>query len=543
LAIILEQVKKVQCDKNYFHTWRCLSLFRLLIVDDEPFIAEGISRIVDWAEYGIEICLATSSSLEALDYILKNHVDILLTDIKMPDLNGIDLIRTIKQREIDVCIIVLSGYNEFEYVRTAALMGIENYLLKPVNIAELDKTLLNTIRNIENKKLNLKNKHENYMILRNNILNIWVNGNMESGIIKEKLSLIGINSTADCYQAIIIRLLPREVGDNDISISCMKEAEIYLAEFTAWQNSYVSFYNGNNELVLIHMNSENNGNLPTPEFADNLAHSLRKAINTDVFICIGNTVYEPALLHHSYHFAHDIASCASYIGFNTLTCNVNNILSYNNNELTAEQCRNLRMFALMQDFDAVSLYFSNAIKNTYAVKPILKTVLLTAVYSVFSEFEDYLVPTRGEILSSRKSLPLADNISSSSDCMEVFKQTISLISSYILTNKRETNTNYVTRMKRIAQNRSSEIISLKIISDEFGMSPIYLGSLFIHETGETFSSYINRIKIDKAKLLLKDKSLKIADVSRLTGFSTINYFYAIFKKQTGLSPAEYREKL
>lgn len=518
-------------------------MFRLLIVDDEPFIAEGISRIVDWAEYGIEICLATSSSLEALDYILKNHVDILLTDIKMPDLNGIDLIRTIKQREIDVCIIVLSGYNEFEYVRTAALMGIENYLLKPVNIAELDKTLLNTIRNIENKKLNLKNKHENYMILRNNILNIWVNGNMESGIIKEKLSLIGINSTADCYQAIIIRLLPREVGDNDISISCMKEAEIYLAEFTAWQNSYVSFYNGNNELVLIHMNSENNGNLPTPEFADNLAHSLRKAINTDVFICIGNTVYEPALLHHSYHFAHDIASCASYIGFNTLTCNVNNILSYNNNELTAEQCRNLRMFALMQDFDAVSLYFSNAIKNTYAVKPILKTVLLTAVYSVFSEFEDYLVPTRGEILSSRKSLPLADNISSSSDCMEVFKQTISLISSYILTNKRETNTNYVTRMKRIAQNRSSEIISLKIISDEFGMSPIYLGSLFIHETGETFSSYINRIKIDKAKLLLKDKSLKIADVSRLTGFSTINYFYAIFKKQTGLSPAEYREKL
>src|SRR5690349_16006765 len=108
-------------------------MYRVLIVDDESFILDGLKVIIDWEEYGLEIAGQSSNGVKALELIKQSGFHILITDIKMPYMDGIELIKKIRQEEINIKIIILSGYDDFEYVREAAKHGIENYLLKPIN--------------------------------------------------------------------------------------------------------------------------------------------------------------------------------------------------------------------------------------------------------------------------------------------------------------------------------------------------------------------------------------------------------------------------
>lgn len=112
-------------------------MYRLVIVDDEEKITEGIANLFPWAELGFEVVKACSKGFEALDYIKNNPVDVLLSDIEMPDLNGIELCAQIQ--EMNVKVIFISSYQKYEYFRSAILYQVEDYLLKPVKFEELKK--------------------------------------------------------------------------------------------------------------------------------------------------------------------------------------------------------------------------------------------------------------------------------------------------------------------------------------------------------------------------------------------------------------------
>ena len=116
-------------------------MYRLLIVDDEPMIVEGLKAYILTADYPFSAVDTASNGREALEQMEKQPPDMLITDIRMPQLDGIGLLSAVREREWGTKVIVLSGYNDFEYVRSMAVLGIENYLLKPVNEEELYATV------------------------------------------------------------------------------------------------------------------------------------------------------------------------------------------------------------------------------------------------------------------------------------------------------------------------------------------------------------------------------------------------------------------
>ena len=105
-------------------------MYRVMLVDDEPFILDGMKKLIDWDEMGLEIVAEAYDGIQALDILEKTRIDILLTDIKMPNLNGLELIKKIKHLYTNIKTIILSGYDDFEFVKERRLLGIENYLLK-----------------------------------------------------------------------------------------------------------------------------------------------------------------------------------------------------------------------------------------------------------------------------------------------------------------------------------------------------------------------------------------------------------------------------
>ena len=126
-------------------------MYHAVIVDDEPLIVEGLVKAIEWNGFHIEIALATTDPLSALDYILEHPVHIVITDVSMPVMSGLQLIEKIKAAKPSLYAIVLSAYDNFEYARTALRYGAENYLLKPLDPGELSETIVQIISCLLNK--------------------------------------------------------------------------------------------------------------------------------------------------------------------------------------------------------------------------------------------------------------------------------------------------------------------------------------------------------------------------------------------------------
>ena len=126
----------------------------VIIVDDEPLIRDGLVKLFSWKDYQMQVSAVFPNGSLALEYLEKHAADIIITDIKMPVMNGIELMQECQRRNLPAKFIVLSGYSDFEYVKTAARLGIENYLLKPVDTQEMSQTLIQVKRKIEAQRQN-----------------------------------------------------------------------------------------------------------------------------------------------------------------------------------------------------------------------------------------------------------------------------------------------------------------------------------------------------------------------------------------------------
>ncbi len=131
-------------------------MYKVLIVDDEPMVIHGLCRQIDWESYGLELAGTAETGESALSIFKQKTIDILFTDVCMPNMDGLTLISAAKQQNPFVRSVVISAHNEFDYVKKALLLGVENYLLKPIDQIELGKTIEKTIDNLNRDRINIQ---------------------------------------------------------------------------------------------------------------------------------------------------------------------------------------------------------------------------------------------------------------------------------------------------------------------------------------------------------------------------------------------------
>ena len=186
-------------------------MFKLLIVDDEPMICEGLAAYAQrfWKN-SLEWVHTAPDGETAWKSIQENAPDLLITDIRMPHGSGIELLERIRGQELDIKAIVLSGYSDFEYVRDMARLGIENYLLKPVNEEELVSTVNNTLQKIEKEHGMRMQARLNEDLIRENIINRWLYGAIGENELVDRAEFLGLDLEAEEYLPCCIRLLGTE---------------------------------------------------------------------------------------------------------------------------------------------------------------------------------------------------------------------------------------------------------------------------------------------------------------------------------------------
>lgn len=205
-------------------------MYTVLLADDESSILENLKTCIPWHQFGINTVLTASDGIQALQLLECQHVDLLMTDIQMPRMDGLALLHCVKERYPDTRCILLTAYSEFSYAREAVKLGVENYLLKPIQSQEIQETLEKAIHNLYMSKENSR------LLFRNNILLRWVTGSITREELSERSSLLNINIYLPQFCVVLLKPTGTSPIFSEFCASLAKELSLQYEVHAFWDD-------------------------------------------------------------------------------------------------------------------------------------------------------------------------------------------------------------------------------------------------------------------------------------------------------------------
>lgn len=524
---------------------------KVFIVDDEPFILQGLTTVIDWEEFGLHLAGKAYDGSEAYEALqqIGSEVDILITDIMMRDMNGLELIERLKPLYPHMKFIVLSGYNEFSYVKEGMRLGIENYLLKPVNIKELTETVISTVQKLEQADRQAFIVQNQLDILRDNVMARWAAGNIDPAELRNRLEFLEIPMDRPFYAAATVKTVQDSTAANGSDASIWEQqrnSEAYRICQTLvrkMEGSYSYCDNDGDTIILITGASAEAGIAATLPLLEQIRLELKQRLGMHVFITLGSM--ELSYLDMSQSYAH-----AKRLQEYFLTNMDNAIISYDRIvavdealELPSMDAFEYERLLLGKDKAAVHAYIDKLFQELQS------TASITPAH-IHNRAVELILCTKQVVRDNKLNHELA-----TSGYKQLFTalfraHTIGQLTAHVkfiadsaidyLSTEDDEFSSIVKQVLHQIQTNYAEELSLKTLSHTLHIHPFYLGQLFQKETGESFSDYLNAFRIKKAQKLLKTTTMKTSDISRSCGYLEPGYFYKMFKKYTGMSPTAYR---
>ena len=522
-----------------------MRLYKTLLVDDEPRILSGLSQLMRWEDYGIEIVSQATNGEQALRVLENHRVHLLITDIKMPGMNGLELIRRAKELHPHLKCVILSGYDDFALVKEAAVIGIENYLLKPVIQDELSETLLGVVKKIEHEQLEQMQLRTEKSILRNNILNRWMMDRISAAELMHRLDLLQVHIRAQDLQVVLCKVLFQ--GDDDAA----KQHLITYAVENIGQESLgdsdavVLFCDLLGHIVILF---HGGGTYTNPAQLEQMLRPMMANVGTylkyQVFMTAGSIEQQRVHVHRSYQTALHLMEYSFIMPPNTLV-----------QHQSVAQHQQIIFHEWSPSLENIK--GALVAKNRVEVKRLIHDVYrrfaqmtnitphqihnhsVELICYMFSALQELKISTR-VMVDQEVSLYAQVQQMKNIDELSLWLQDIAVkVVEQIEQNDEQKNPT-IKRVLQYIDKHLSDNLSLKTLSAALHINGAYLGQLFIKETGETFSSYLNRKRIEEAKHLLMDSDLGLNEVASRVGYVNQSYFSQLFKKAVGVYPNKYR---
>lgn len=490
-------------------------MYKLYLLDDEPFILEGLKYIIDWEEYGFDVVGTSSNGEDGFNFIKNEDVDLIITDIMMPKMTGLELISNLKKINHNAKFIVLSAFQEFQYAKEAISMGAENYLTKPIDEDELIQTIEGVKKKIEKIKLE---KVDTKIFKNDLILKLICNKNNDG--VLDRLRLEGVNLN---YKNLCVVILEFAEGGN-INNNILNHIDNLNYEYCVNLQNQI--------LIIMDKESINKDTLR------NLKDDLSSITNEQIYISRGKYVDSIDNLNCSYQSAKDIHE------YKLVYPNISWIREYKEKSYNLENIDyidfdNLKKLLLNKDnkesLNYIESIFSKLKKDENLTVKQIKTKSIEVFLNVYNYFNDskiikgldlYLEKVINSVNLDQIQLELNNMIKHRQSKLEETDDSISPI---------------ILKLLRNIEENYSKDLNLKEISETYNINSIYLGQLFQKETGILFSDYLNNFRVNKAKNLLIETSLKAAEIGELVGYANKNYFYRKFKDIVGITPSEWRK--
>jgi len=531
---------------------------KMVVADDEVLTLDLMDRILDWAGMGIEIAGLAKDGLEARFIIEKERPDILITDIRMPGMDGLELIKWVRGWDEHLKIIIVSAYGEFEYAQKAMVYGVAGYILKPVDDQKLEALVSKVVKEICETKEYEKKYCESKTIARDRILRQLLYPRKDIGRLKETLDNLGISIKFECYQIFNIMI------DNLTYDDHVRFEEIYEAHSSDIVNliggcadetigDFVVFENSPGEWIA--MLSHNTGCCPeagtyiAKNLADVIIETLKLKMGIKSFIGISGLHSGPDELNKAYGDTLDLVKYRFYFGNRDILAGSD---VYGGSDI--EEIKILEQ----QNLYIKYLNYGNETEAAKVIENIFNNIYDNAKMEpakIYGSCLELLLLTRQELLRENKTN--AETVKQlngiSMDKLSSFK-TLQGLKSYILSinsqiskslhkgAEKEGNRLIQKAKEYIIENYNSNI-TLEDICEVISVSKNYFCYLFKRDMGEGVWDYLTRYRIEKSKEFLRKTDLKNYEISYRIGYENPSYFSKMFKKYAGMTPQEYRTRL
>ncbi len=526
-------------------------MWKVVIADDEERICQLIKVLVEWEHIGLELVGTARNGLEAIDLVSSLHPDILITDIRMPGCDGLELIGQVKESMPDLEIVIISGYAHFKYAQTAIKYGVGEYLLKPIDKAELNATLEKMCKHIQDKQqpedgkdMIWKSNDNDLQRLRKQLITDLLE--------QEKITLTEENLKTEYhletepgrYQTFCIKL---DYDSVEVNMSTLQIIEDKIHDILDANLRPVC-----HELVWSMRESTVYGvmNYSTAK-KDDIRRIMRDCMNQldaqkslfapIVFsISLGRSVKSAPEIRDSLTESRMILKERIVEGTGHLLETMPDSSFIHEENLLEKYRRSIvhAVEALSMDeaTEAVNKMQQNVIKSKKACGYEILELVLSAgdFFALQLELKD-----RQMILEKyHKSCEQCSSIYMLFDCLREFQ------TSFIETLIEERDNDAlrpIRQSKQYIQNHYHEQITLEEVSNEVGLSAGYFSVLFKKETGEGFAKFLISVRIEQAKILLRETNLSISEICKKVGYNDQKHFVSTFEKASGVKPGTYRK--
>lgn len=514
-------------------------MYKAIVVDDEEMIRKGICSVIPWEKLKIDTVKIASSGIEALKIMEDEIFNIMITDICMTEMDGLSLVEKINLLNPRLKIIVLTGYDNFEYAQKCCKMQVDDYLLKPVDEIELENTIGRLITNLENQKMishrqkiNSRIQGLTEQLKLEQIMQNMIHEPMKIDEIKKLLVDYSLNKG----EVLQIALVCPVIDDN---LSWKQHFELLNLSI---KNTCIELFDSKKEGITF---EDQNKNIVIATFVreefEDVTDRIKYLIN---------------YLKNEYDINPKIVMGSIVEGFNRVNISYNDACSLLNNKniydgiitkepmeerlrLFSEIVQNLRK-TMMDNLDNVENVIMAYEAYVDAIKfyNVSTSLVKKTCFEVGSGIYFSYIMAKGEVVDNK----IDSLIISLKNCNfdDSIKITRDFIIQMLKADIRESH-EIIGKAKGYIKQHLNEEISVYSIAEMLYLTPTYFSKLFKSSTGEGCNSYIISKRMEKAKLLLETTSMKTGKIAVSVGYKDINYFSLAFKKQTGMSPTEFRE--
>ncbi|GLX69964.1 response regulator [Paenibacillus glycanilyticus] len=519
-------------------------MYDVLIVDDEPVARQSLRYLIDWEELGFTVKGEAQDGQQALELLRSHRYSLVLTDIRMPVVNGLEMAAAM-QEFTDTPVVILSGYDDFAYAREGLRLGVKEYLLKPVDEEDLIALLKKLAAGMREQQLLDKRQRLGLSAGRDQLLRRWVHGQISARELEEQVRLLGLQTGEERYACLLMELdfiADGEMQDRDTDL--LRFAIRNIAEEIIAGHGYVFEESEERIGILLGGPSAEMGQEQCRQWAEKLQSSAIQYAKTTVTIGIGASVGSAAEIKQSWSQAEEALDGKFLSGAGTvlLTHGKAKSESGESNTLQAledevlEMVRSCRRTETMRALGRLwECYRMEQVPESRAKISVLE--LLIQLFRLMKEqgasHDRLFDPALGDYERIMRIKTMEELLRyTESKCGDVVDA--------MLRTKEVRPNKIVAEVKRIVQEQYSGSISLREVAATIYMNPNYLGKLFKANTDQSFNDYVLQVRMEKAKELLLHTDKKVYEIAQEIGFSELDWFYKRFKAYTGVSTGDYR---
>ncbi|MCM3160671.1 response regulator [Metabacillus litoralis] len=492
---------------------------KLLIVDDEPIICQGLRMTVPWNELGVEVVGEAYDGEDALQIMQETHVDIILTDVTMPVMDGLILTEKVSTFFPHIKTIIISGYDEFEYAQKAMKLGVKDYLLKPVDIDELIELIKGMQKNIVEKKMkdmimNMKQLLSSLVMKQESELDLAQQGyngyQLFCSEIKDYASTIGTKDKSPIKEAWRKSITEQLMKKGVLSVSTFIDENLLLTCFTIIGESD-----------------------QFPNYFLEIKETIQQEINLSISLCYSPFVKDTKGLSETYNKLIE--------GIKLSHCLDKSVFTFSDiPNITADIDHHKLEKRLSQFLGEENPQIHSCVDDIFSIFE-GKNMFLDDIVILLKEVEKTVLTHFPEQQARIMSKGINTTVYNSyNELKALFKEDLETYVKHHQTI--DQNGQYWLIMKAVQYIKEHYASDLKAseVANVINVSPNYFSQLIKQETGKHFNDYLHEVRLNQAKILLKETPYRVFEIAEMVGYKDYKYFVHIFKKSTSTTPTKYR---